>query len=400
MRFSPLILGTGLSLALGAPLKAQEFEIILDEPAATATSALDLSFSLTGYNNTILGTTTSGVSGQMSAASNFDLTGLGFIDWAATLDMPDVGTGATPVFTLERLSLQNSAGNFSWKLGKYRIGWGEVEGAPVLDVINSGLDATSFGSSSSTLPGQWFAGLDYFGDSYSISGFVNLAPEVNHTLPAAPQLARYEAGARVNIPLSNGVVKFYAARLLPQSGVVDMSSFTSSAVPYTLLGISANRAAGDFLLEFDLAAKSGLQRSTLAGLSPHTRIDGALGVEYAASNSTRITAALIGQHWTEQNATYYIPDPLFGPPIATAQDSFSYMLGLTSTQMSEKLDLSANLAGSPDGSLGIIALSAGYKVSDALSISGAATYVHAASGTQFAPLNGAKMLSIGAKWQF
>ena len=392
-----------ITLALLANgVAAQELEFVFDEPALEAadTGGPDLSFTLGTTYGELAGTPLRSVFGRMDIGATHDLGALGYLEWAATARAADAGLGVETAFALNRLTLQNSSGDLSWKIGKYRIGWGEVEGAPVLDVVNGALSLDTVGAPGDELPGQWFLGADYFAGSATVSAFVNVAPEVAHALPAAPAGADYEVGAQVKIPFENGEASLYAARLLPQAGVVNMADFTSYAEPYTLLGFSANRAAGDFLFEIDVAAKSGLQRSTLAGLSPHDRIDVALGVEYAASNTMQITAALMAQRWTEQTAVYYIPDPMLGPPIATPQESLSYMLSVRDTWLDGKLSVSANLLGSPDGAMQFTGLSASYAVSDAWKIEGNAGFVSAAPGTPFSMLDGMQQFGISATYYY
>ena len=177
------------------------------------------------------------------SANEQTLGTLGFLEWAGNAAIANDNVK----FDLTRIHLQNSAGDFSWKLGKYRIGWGEVEGAPALDVINAGLSFSGIGLSSDELPGQWFAGVDYFANDYTVSAFVGISPEVIHAVPTTDTTGM-EVGVKISVPIESGSVSLYAAQLVPQSGVVNLDSNTSHAASYTLAGISANRSFGPLLI--------------------------------------------------------------------------------------------------------------------------------------------------------
>ncbi len=155
----------------------EESEIIIDtfpEPALEVSDSVGLSYSGIGALN-------ESWAAQVDLANEHSLGTLGYLEWAANAAIVD----DIVTFDLSRIHLQNSAGDFSWKLGKYRIGWGEIEGAPVLDVINAGLSFGDTGLSSDELPGQWFAGIDYFATSFMVSTFVGVAPEVTHVISTA-----------------------------------------------------------------------------------------------------------------------------------------------------------------------------------------------------------------------
>ncbi|MGR3342311.1 MAG: hypothetical protein ACU0DI_03655 [Paracoccaceae bacterium] len=394
-------------LLAAADLQAQEFVLDLefddaiyfeDAAADSAEAGPAISVILSYGADFLSGVTTETWALQLDLSDSHDLGDLGILDWSGHLALQDIGTPATATAGLDRLQLQNSVGNVSWQLGKYRIGWGEVEGIPVLDVVNSGLSVTSIDTPSAELPGQWFASVEVFAGNNTYSGFVGLAPEVAHMQPAAPARREYELGMSANIPINNGQVSLYGARLLPQSGVVELVTMTSSAEPYTLLGISAHRAIGAVLLEFDLAAKSGLQRAEAAGLSSHRRVDAALGIEYAASETAQISASVMAQHWLEQSTSYFD----YGPDgaVASGQTTANYLLGASNSFLDDKLSVSVNVGGALDGSTTFGALSADYSVSDALKLSATITQIAADAGSLFEALDGAQTANLSAEYFF
>ncbi|OUS08501.1 hypothetical protein A9Q96_03390 [Rhodobacterales bacterium 52_120_T64] len=327
---------------------------------------------------------------QISLANEHSLGTLGFLEWAANATIIDYDIE----FDLSRIHLQNSTGNFSWKLGKYRIGWGEIEGAPVLDVVNALLSFGDVNLSSDELPGQWFIGLDYFASSVTVSSFLGIVPGVSHAIPATDS-TDIEVGIKASLPIESGSVNLYAARLVPQSGVVDIHSDTSHATPYVLAGFSTNRSFGDMLFEVDVASKFGLQRSTATALSYHNRIDAALGVEYAASNTMQVTAAVSGQHWLEQSEDYFEFDGYL-----STQNAANYIVGVSEELMDGKLSVSANILGTLNNNVNVTALSASYSYSDRLEFGASAMWLSAETGAQFEAMDGYEQYGLTSKFHF
>ena len=352
----------------------EDSEIIIDE---FPDSGLEISAAV-GLSYSGIGSLEQSVAAQVNLANEHELGALGFLEWAGNAAI----VAEVVSFDLSRVHLQNSAGDFSWKLGKYRIGWGEIEGAPVLDVISSGLSFGDIGLPSDELPGQWFLGLEYFADTTTVSSFVGIEPEVAHVIPEAAS-TDIEVGLKADVPIESGAVSLYAAQLVPQSGVVDIGAGTSHASPYTLAGISANRSFGYLLVEVDVAGKFGLQRSTVLVLSEHDRVDAALGVEYAASNTMQVSAAVVGQHWLEQTEDYFELGGYLSP-----QNTANYILGVSETLMDGKLSVSANMLGTLDNTANAAALSASYAYSDRLEFGASAMWLGAETGTPLEVLDG------------
>jgi len=364
----------------------EDSEIIIDE---SPDSGVEMSVSL-GLSYSGIRVLEENWAAQINLADEYNLGALGFLEWAGNAEISD----GEVAFDLTRIHVQNSTGNFSWKLGKYRIGWGEIEGAPVLDVINAGLSFDGYGLSSDELPGQWFAGLDYFANDFTVSSFVGIAPEVSNLFPTADS-TDIEVGVKATVPIESGSVSLYAAQLVPQSGVVDLGDDTSNAAPYALAGISANRSFGSVLVELDVARKFGLQRSTNAALSEHSRIDAAFGVEVAASNTMQLSAAVAGQRWLEQTEDYFE----FGGFLST-QNSANYIFGVSDELMDGKLSVSANMLRTLDNSASATALSASYAYSDRLEFGASAMWLGAETGTPLEDMDGFSQYGLTSTFRF
>ena len=90
-----------------------------------------------------------------------DWGGLGNIEWKVQLAAQDHNGINTSEATLDKFTLQNSYEDVSWKLGKMRIGWGELEGISILDIVNPAASSTGSASGDSDA-GQWALSADYF----------------------------------------------------------------------------------------------------------------------------------------------------------------------------------------------------------------------------------------------
>ena len=236
--------------------------------------------------------------------------------------------------------------------------------------------------------------MDYFPGNLTISSFVGLAPEVAHMVPTANS-TDLEFGVKAEIPTDGGAISVYAAQLVPQSGVYDIFADTSNATPYFLTGLSANHSIGSMLLEVDIAGKFGLQRSTDLELSEHNRVDAALGVEYAASNTMQITAAVVGQHWLEQDDEYIVPGDYLSP-----QTSANYILGVSDTLLDGKLSLSANMLGALYNSASVTALSAEYSYSEKLEFGASAMWMNAQTDTPLELMDGFTQVGLTSTLHF
>ena len=403
--------------ALGAfPATAQELEFDLgfddeilidetvDEPAADLTfdepaaGGLDLSATNSVSYATLGSDSVFHWDMRLDASSASQLGDIGYLEWALRLNLPDAQDGLSPAFDIRRLSLQNSVDNLSWKLGKFRLGWGEIEGTPVLDVLNPALSLDEVGVNEDELPGQWMGQADYFAGNTTLTGFVIADPQISHVSSTTVQGGDLEMGLQAQFPFEGGKFQLYAAQLLPQAGVLDLGTDESSAQPYTLVGASVNKAIGPALLEFDIAGKFGLERSDLAGLSSHDRLDVGVGIEYAVGNSTQITAAVYGQYWLEQTQDYFVNGP--DGPLESPQFSGAYLLSLSDQFADGAVDVSANVGGALDGTMIGYSVSASYTPSDLWKLSAGVSGVFAETGSAFEMLDGTTTATLGVTYYY
>ncbi|MBT7908464.1 MAG: hypothetical protein HN582_13380 [Marinovum sp.] len=317
-----------------------------------------------------------------------DWGALGNIEWKAQLSTQDKNGTNTLEATLSKFTLQNSYEDVSWKLGKMRIGWGELEGISILDIVNP-VAASSGSLSGDPDAGQWALSADYFIGDNTLSGFSIVRPAVSSEIIAlASDNTQPEFGLKYQRPSGKGQLSLYAAQLLPQSAVVNLGAGTSSAQPYNLVGVSYNYARSGVLWEFDLGYKSGQERSDLTGLSTHDRFDLGVGFEYALNSTTQINMAAYGQFWLNQKDKYYFPGGFEDKEINSG-----YQLYFSKSFSNDRWNTIAVFSGALDASVSNQAISIEYSGLDELKLLASADWTQANSESLFSAYDGANGVS-------
>jgi len=390
--------GSTLAEEFDGDLVFDDLTIFEEMPSQNKTKGPDVSmkvnFGISKLSNK--STETGGI--HINLSDRYDLKDLGFLDWSGNLGVNRTKGVSVEKSTLNKLILQNSAGNFSWQVGKFRIGWGEIEGGQVLDVINSALVSGIAGGGSDESPGQFFLSSEMFSGTNTFSGFIGLNPDISHVKSSQVSGDNTEYGFRATQPINQGQYSLYLARLTPQSGVVDRATLTSAARPYRTAGLSAHRAVGAALLEVDLAYKTDLLRASNSELTAHDRFDLALGLEYAVSNLTQLNTSVTAKHWLNQETSYF--DTGIGGPVAASQTNASYLIGLTSSGFDGKLELSGYFGKETDASSQFVSFGATYFLSDKLNIKTNYTRINASGSSVLFPMDGNQDLSISTEFFF
>ena len=321
--------------------------------------------------------------------------GLGNIEWKAQLAAQD-NNGANSLETnLTHFTLQNSYKDVSWKLGKMRIGWGELEGISILDIVNPAA-ASSGSASGESDAGQWALSADYFLGENTLSGFSIVQPAISsEIIPLASDNTQPEFGLKYQRPSGQGQLSLYAAQLLPQSAVVNIGAAASSAQPYNLVGLSYNYARSGVLWEFDFGYKSGQERSDLTGLSTHDRLDLGIGFEYALNSTTQINMAAYGQFWLNQTDKYYFPGGF-----EDKETNAGYQLYISKDFSDETWNAAAVFSGALDASLANQAISVEYTGLDELKLLASAYWIQANSDSLFSAYDGANGVSFSVEKSF
>ena len=303
---------------------------------------------------------------HLNLKSNYDLGEFGFLDFSGRLKHETKKDQFEHDINL--LQIQNSSGPINWVFGKNRISWGDVEGSTALDVLNISNSILEQELPNSDHIGRWFAQSTYFTNETTTSFFISLFPDVTHSKTHSGNHAEKEMGVSFGYNLKNGAMNLYAGKLLSRTGVVDISTNKSYTNNYKLLGISSHKTYRQLLFKMDLAAKTGLKRSNLNGLSNHKRIDVAFGFEYAINNSRNLLGKFETNHWLDNKDTFYIP----GLSINLVQPnrSSSYSFNLSNKFNSDQIINNIFLAGDANGNNLLIGTDAIFKFNDYLEFKG------------------------------
>ena len=303
---------------------------------------------------------------HLNLKSNFELGEFGFLDFSGRLKHETKKNIFE--YDVNLLQIQNSSGPINWVFGKNRITWGDVEGSTALDVLNISNSILEQELPNSDSMGRWFAQSTYFTNETTTSFFISLSPDVIHSKAHSGNHAEKEIGVSYGYNLKNGAMNLYAGKLLSRAGVVDISTNKSYSNNYKLLGISSHKTYRKLLFKMDLAAKTGLKRSNLNGLSNHKRIDIAFGFEYAINNLRNLLGKFETNHWLDNKDTFYIP----GNSINLVQPdrSSSYTLNLSNKFNSEQIINNIFLAGDTNGNSLLFGADAIFKFNDYLEFKG------------------------------
>ena len=370
-----------------------EFDDASFEVETTTSLALTALYRYSRENT--LQTTTDISRFELDLEDTADWGGLGNIEWKAQLAAEDNNGTSTSETILKKFTLQNSYKDVSWKLGKMRIGWGELEGISILDIVNPA--ASSSGSSSGESDaGQWALSADYFIGEDILSGFSIVQPAISsQIIPLASDNTQPEFGLKYQRLSGQGQLSLYAAQLLPQSAVVNLGAAASSAQAYNLVGLSYNYARSGVLWEFDLGYKSGQERSDLTGLSTHDRLDLGVGFEYALNSTTQINMAAYGQFWLNQKDKYYFPGGF-----EDKETNAGYQLYISKDFSNETWNAAAVFSGALDASLANQAISVEYTGLDELKLLANAYWIQANSDSLFSAYDGANGISFSVERSF
>ena len=220
-------------------------------------------------------------------------------------------------FEIERGFLQYSSGVWSTKLGKYTIGWGELEGG-ALDVINP-----SGGLTDPSQTSQWLISATRYWPDRELSVFYNPNPEITKVTDISLiDGSHREIGIRYGINQEGGDIAVYAAHLIPNGAVKDIANSVSYAKGYQLLGFSMNKVLGNHLLKFDVAYKHNLEHNNSSQLLKVDRLDWNLALDIGGGDRQWLLA-ISSQYWLDFADDYLTPGLLAN--VSTSRTNFNYI---------------------------------------------------------------------------
>jgi len=293
---------------------------------------------------------------------------------------------------IERAFLQFSFDKWSTKLGRYTIGWGELEGG-ALDVINP-----SGGLTDPVITSQWLMSATRYGDKNDISVFYNPNPKItNSTLLSLKDERHREFGLRYGINAEGSDMAFYAGQLIPNDALKNLTDGMAYASPYELLGFGMNKVFDDYLLKFDIAYKRNLRQNRLGQFIKADRVDWDLAFDIQ-NDDRQYLISINSQYWLDFFNDYLTPT-LLGS-VSSEKNSMTYM-----ANVSDKFgdsDWSWNLSNiiAVNNDLSLITAGLEWDISDNLNAKLNATRANAKLNRAFSLLDDYQRVNLEVKFQY
>ena len=293
---------------------------------------------------------------------------------------------------IERAFLQFSFDKWSTKLGRYTIGWGELEGG-ALDVINP-----SGGLTDPAITSQWLMSATRYGDKNDISVFYNPNPKItNSTLLSLKDERHREFGLRYGLNTEGSDMAFYAAQLIPNDALKNLTDDLAYASPYELLGFGMNKVFDDYLLKFDIAYKRNLRQNRLGQFIKADRVDWDLAFDIQ-NDDRQYLISINSQYWLDFFNDYLTPT-LLGS-VSSEKNSMTYMANI-SDKFGDS-DWSWNLSNiiAANNDLSLITAGLEWDISDNLNVKLNATRANAKLDRAFSLLDDYQRVNLEVKFQY
>ena len=293
---------------------------------------------------------------------------------------------------IERAFLQFSFDKWSTKLGRYTIGWGELEGG-ALDVINP-----SGGLTDPSITSQWLMSATRYGDKSDISVFYNPNPKItNSTLLSLKDERHREFGLRYGINTEGSDMAFYAGQLIPNDALKNLTDGMAYASPYELLGFGMNKVFDDYLLKFDIAYKRNLRHNRSGQFIKADRVDWDLAFDIQKGDRQYLIS-INSQYWLDFFNDYLTPTLLAS--VSSEKNSMTYM-----ANVSDKFgdsDWSWNLSNiiAANNDLSLITAGLEWDISDNLNVKLNATRANAKLDRAFSLLDDYQRVNLEVKFQY
>jgi len=293
---------------------------------------------------------------------------------------------------IERAFLQFSFDKWSTKLGRYTIGWGELEGG-ALDVINP-----SGGLTDPSITSQWLMNATRYGDKSDISVFYNPNPKItNSTLLSLKDERHREFGLRYGINTEGSDMAFYAGQLIPNDAIKNLTDDLAYASPYELLGFGMNKVFDDYLLKFDIAYKHNLRHNRSGQFIKADRIDWDLAFDIQKGDRQYLIS-INSQYWLDFFNDYLTPTLV--DSVSTERNSMTYMANI-SDKFGDS-DWSWNLSNiiAANNDLSLITAGLEWDISDNLNAKLNATKANAKLDRAFSLLDDYQRVNLEVKFQY
>ena len=332
---------------------------------------------------------TIGTSGSVS-----DL-GYGEVELKATKYWPSDSNYSTEKSDLEveKAFLQFSFDDWSTKIGKYTIGWGELEGG-ALDVVNP-----SGGLTDPSMIPQWFLGATRYFDHSDLSFFYNTNPKVNKSKLLILKNDTYdEFGMRYGISSEGSDMAFYLGQLVPNDALINLTDGVVYATPYQLLGFGMNKAFDDYLLKFDVAYKNNIQHNRTGQFIKVDRLDWSLAFD--VQNNDRQWLISINSQYLMDYASDYLTPSILGVGVSAKRNNMSYMLSVSDKFGDSDWKWGLSNVISSNNDLNLSSATLDWDINDQWQASFSGTYIDAKDDRAFATLDDYQRVNLEIKYQY
>jgi len=329
-----------------------------------------------------------GTSGSVSDS------GYGEVEIKATKYWPSDSNYSTEKSDLEveKAFLQFSFDDWSTKIGRYTIGWGELEGG-ALDVINP-----SGGLTDPSMIPQWFLIATRYFDNSDLSFFYNTNPKVSKSTLLILKNGTYdEFGVRYGISSEGSDMAFYAGQLVPNDALKNLDDGVAYATPYQLLGFGMNKAFEDYLLKFDVAYKHNVQHNRADQFIKVDRIDWDLAFDIQQNDRQWLFS--VNSQYLLDYANDYLKPTLLGS-VSAKRNNMNYVASVSDKfgDSDWKWGLSNVISSNNDLSLSSATLD--WDINDHWLASFSGTYINAKDNRAFAVLDNYQRVNLEIKYQY
>ena len=332
---------------------------------------------------------TLGTSGSVSDS------GYGEVELKATKFWPSDSNYSTEKSDLEveKAFLQFSFDDWSTKIGKYTIGWGELEGG-ALDVVNP-----SGGLTNPSMIPQWFMSATRYFDTSDLSFFYNSNPEISKSKLLVLKNDTYdEFGVRYGLSSEGSDMAFYLGELVPNDALINLTDGLVYATPYQLIGFGMNKAFNEYLLKFDIAYKNNIQQNQSGKFIKVDRLDWDLAFDI--QNDDRQWLISINSQYLLDFADDYLTPTVLGGAVNTKRNNMNSMASVSDKfgDSDWTWGLSNVIASNNDLSLSSATLD--WDINDQWQASFSGTYIDAKDNRAFAVLDDYQRVNLEIKYQY
>ena len=321
---------------------------------------LGSSLTLGNFNGNVAGIRLLENTLTLNLSTSTNIPSVGYVDFSGNIGIWSENEKLNNELML--FTIQNSFSNIHWKLGKFRKSWGDVDGSLVLDVINPSETILGKKLPGMELSSRWLTEVTFFNGKNTSEFFTSFSTDTLHSGTAGSKMSGFEIGLKSSYDTEKGQISLYLASLYPRTGVINIASGLSHSNRFKLVGFSVQKELRNFLLNFDLAQKIDLNRSTLNDFITCNRIDGAASLEYAPTPYEKWFFKLESSIWEDSLEPYYIYNS--SALIRDENQKLNYNLAYSKNTADEKFNSTLSLGGNGNGKTFYLSGESTYSVSD------------------------------------